>query len=97
MFSEFGKGEKLVETFIQYKNRQVVLNWYEDDALIRREGFFFSKIVDDGKAVIFINNDNKFHFSIPYEEYTSIRILSDFRDFYQLSDQLHFLEIYFPH
>ncbi|RFB16836.1 hypothetical protein DZB84_10600 [Bacillus sp. HNG] len=96
MFFASGKNKELVQKLLTYGNQQVVVNWYEDEQLIARDGFFFSYIqVEDG-LLIFMK-DQIMKQKVPLANYETIEILPDFRDFFQLTNKSESLQIYFPH
>lgn len=90
------KNKEILHKLLQYGNQQVVMNWYEDEQLIAREGFFFSSIQIEVDLLIFIKN-HEIKQKILLTSYETIEILPDFRDFFQLTSSSEVLHIYFPH
>ncbi|WP_010283815.1 hypothetical protein [Bacillus timonensis] len=96
MFFASGKNKEAFEKLFQYGNQQVVLNWYEDELLIGRDGFFFTHLLIENGSLIF-RKGNKEKQTILLVTYKSFEIVPDFRDFYQLTNETELLQIYFPH
>ncbi|MEK5442203.1 MULTISPECIES: hypothetical protein [unclassified Fredinandcohnia] len=96
MFFASGKNKEVLNMLMEYANQQVVINWYEDGQLIERNGFFFSSLCVEGNTLLFIK-ENEVKQTISLINYQTIEILPDFRDFFQLTNGTHILQIYFPH
>ncbi len=77
----------------KYENRQVVINYYEEDGIIDREGFFFDSIHIHGGQFRFIK-DAQVIYSLPLAE--TIMKLSGFSNHYSLGEGEQRVEIYFP-
>jgi hypothetical protein len=79
-----------------YQNRQVILNYYQDEELlIQRDGFFFHSIKQTIDSLTFFKNDGTTQ-SINLKEYPTNFINTDFQNYYTLRNQTDKLEIYFP-
>ncbi len=79
-----------------YQNRQVILNYYQDEELlIKRDGFHFHSIKQTKDILTFFKNDGTTH-TINLKEYPTNNINTDFQNFYTLRNQTDKLEIYFP-
>ncbi|GGJ66658.1 hypothetical protein GGR02_001614 [Anoxybacillus voinovskiensis] len=80
-----------------YTNRQVIVNTYEDDELVARDGFFFDTIERSAVALTFLK-DGKPCFIVSLQQYPHSRILSDFSGYFQLysTEQNQKIELYFP-
>lgn len=85
-----------VEKLTKYKDRQVVLNYYEDDALAKREGFHFSTIEIVHNQLVFHKSETS-QFVINLEGYAGFTVLPDFKDYYSVYNEQDRIEIYFPH
>ncbi|MFD1777472.1 hypothetical protein ACFSFW_02095 [Fredinandcohnia salidurans] len=96
MFFASKKNNEVLHKLMEYTNQQVVMNWYEDEQLIERNGFFFSYLQVEDNTLHFIK-DNEVKQTISLKNYQTIEILRDFRDFFQLTNGAHILQIYFPH
>ncbi len=96
MFFASRKNNDMLHKLMEYTNQQVVMNWYEDEQLIERNGFFFSCLRVEDNTLHFIK-DNEVKQTISLKNYQTIEILPDFRDFFQLTNGAHILQIYFPH
>jgi hypothetical protein len=69
--------------FEAYQNRQVILNYYEEEDLLwKREGFHFISIKVDNKLIIFNRKQGVFTFSA--EEYPIVMKNNDFQHYYIL-------------
>ncbi|GHH96893.1 hypothetical protein [Neobacillus kokaensis] len=83
--------------FEEYRNRQVVLNYYQDDDFLwKRDCFHFESIQVDIRKLIFFKK-NGIIVEIPLMEYTSAVINNDFQNYYIFKNGTDRLEIYFPH
>jgi hypothetical protein len=79
-----------------YQNRQVILNYYQDEELlIQRDGFFFQSIKYTKESLSFLKI-NGTTISINLKEYPTNFINTDFQNYYTLRNQTDKLEIYFP-
>jgi len=80
-----------------YKNRQVIINTYEDDELVARDGFFFDTIERSAVDLTFFK-DGKPCFIVSLQQYPHSRILPDFSGYFQLysTEQNQKIELYFP-
>ncbi|MGC5325257.1 hypothetical protein [Brevibacillus sp. SYSU BS000544] len=84
-----------VEAIQKYKQRQVVLNFYEDEALANREGFPFDYIVVTESSVQFFRGD-QCRYAIDREVYPAFHVLPDFKNYFSLTNDQSRIEIYFP-
>ncbi|NSL52222.1 hypothetical protein [Calidifontibacillus erzurumensis] len=88
--------EKIRETLSAYSNRQVVLNYYEDEELVQRDGLNFDKIIVTEKEIQFISN-NKVKASIDLSLYKTFEVSNDFfKNYFALKNRENTLAIYFP-
>jgi hypothetical protein len=79
-----------------FRNRQVVLNFYEEEALIQREGFNFN-IIEVTDTQLFFYKENKLIYSINLLDYNTFTISNEFKNYIKLSiDIENWLELYFP-
>ena len=79
-----------------YQNRQVILNYYQDeDLLYKRDGFYFVCIQLTNSALIFVKNDG-ISITIELKDYPQFSINTDFQNYYTLKNNQNVLEIYFP-
>jgi len=82
-------------SFEKYRDRQVILNYYEeDDFLWRREGFHFTSIKVDHEQIIFKRKQGAVIVSL--EEFPNVLKNHDFLNFYTFYDLNRRLEMYFP-
>lgn len=80
-----------------YRNRQVILNYYQEkDLLWKREGFHFNTMKVEHNPIIF-NRDQEV-IIIPVEKYPTITKNKDFQNYYIFSEpkNSYRLEMYFP-
>ena len=78
-----------------YYNRQAVLNFYDDEELIKRDGFFFQTVVITEKEIRFID-ENSLIAMIDITQFTSFETSKDFKDHFFLQSATSAIEIYFP-
>ncbi|MEH7251700.1 hypothetical protein V7111_06200 [Neobacillus niacini] len=82
--------------FANYQNRQVILNYYQDeDFLYKREVFHFLIIKVTDSTLTFLKKDNTF-ITIDLTEYPMVSMNADFQNYFILRNNLDKLEIYFP-
>lgn len=79
----------------QFKNRQVVINFYDDEELIKRDGFYFGEIDSKGSNLVF-KNDSNLLCSLDLSKYFHFKISGDFKDYFVLSRGKRWVELYFP-
>ncbi|MEH7501069.1 hypothetical protein V7152_03350 [Neobacillus drentensis] len=82
--------------FESYQNRQVILNYYNDeDYLWKRDGFHFNSIRLLNEQLLISKKDgNILTLSLKY--YDTVASNSEFQNFYILRNGEERLEIYFP-
>lgn len=86
-----------VTIFEEYRNRQVVLNYYQDDDFLwQRDGFHFESVQVSEGNLLFIKKNGTI-VEIPLKQYISAAINSDFQNYYIFRKDKDRLEIYFPH
>ncbi|MEH7436615.1 hypothetical protein V7182_03890 [Neobacillus drentensis] len=82
--------------FESYRNRQVILNYYQDeDFLWKRDGFHFESIQFGSEQLLFLK-ENGSTISVPIYEYKTAVINTQFPNFFILRNGEDRLEIYFP-
>ena len=87
---------KNIDFFEGYSNRQVVLNYYnEEDYLWKRDGFHFYSLQILNDQLIFLKKDGKF-LTISLSYYENIVRNNDFQNYFLLWKDMERLEIYFP-
>lgn len=91
--------EKQIESvtfFTKYQNRQVILNYYDqDDMLFQRDGFHFESIQVTADCLSFSKNDRS-DLTINLNVYTQKCINTDFQNYYIFRNNTGRLDIYFP-
>ncbi|PAE44506.1 hypothetical protein [Bacillus sp. 7884-1] len=79
-----------------YENRQVILNYYQDeDMMVKRDGFHFQSIQVTESALIFTKIDGTL-VKIDIKDYPHHSINTDFQNYYTLRNHEIHLDIYFP-
>lgn len=89
------KAVNILSRLTNYQNRQVILNYYQDDLLQDRDGFHIQTIKLENNHLIFTKQNGK-NITINLEPYTDIQINPDFQNYYTLQNNSDKLEIYFP-
>lgn len=80
-----------------YRNRQVVLNYYDDeDFLHQRDGLFFDTVEIDEHFVSFIKNGVTVY-QLSRIEYPHTKVLHDFNHHYLFFNDTSHVDIYFPY
>jgi len=79
-----------------FKNRQVVINTYEDEELISKEGFFYDNVEVKTDKVEFIKNNN-ISYTIHFQKYPYFKEMDGFKNYFSFSNfNNDKVEIYFP-
>ncbi|WHZ02437.1 hypothetical protein QNH48_26435 [Neobacillus sp. YX16] len=79
-----------------YQNRQVTLNYYQDDdMMVKRDGFHFQSIQVTETALIFTKINGTL-VKIDIKDYPHPSINTDFQNYYTLRNHENHLDIYFP-
>ncbi|MEO2075585.1 MAG: hypothetical protein ABGX20_09285 [Bacillus sp. (in: firmicutes)] len=82
---------------ISYRNRQVILNFYQDeDFLWERDGFHFESIELENEQLMFSKGNGDKVFTIPLKKYVSAIRDTQFPNYFILRNGEERLEIYFP-
>lgn len=89
------KAVNILSKLSNYQNRQVILNYYQDDLLEDRDGFHFQTIKQENEQLTFIKQNGK-TITINLKAYPEKHINTDFQNYYTLQNNSHKLEIYFP-
>lgn len=79
----------------QFKNQQVIINFYEKDELIQREGLFFESIQIVNRQIQF-SKGGTIVLSLPFGEYMNFTQRTEFKDYYSLEKGSKRVELYFP-
>ncbi|MGP3560219.1 hypothetical protein [Geobacillus sp. BK01] len=88
---------EVLALFARYTNRQVVVNFYEDDELVARDGFFFDYMERSDQVLTFFKNGQA-RLSIPLADYPDHHVLKSFSRYYRLEHSCfrRAVELYFP-
>ncbi|WP_147535213.1 hypothetical protein [Bacillus marasmi] len=94
-------GEKTMDLFnlSHYQNRQVVLNYYdEEDFLWKRDGFEFDSLEVSIENLSFIKRSNNV-LIITFKDYPYLLRDNDYQDYFilQSNNFRKRIELYFPH
>lgn len=80
----------------QYKNRQAVLNYYEDEELVQRDGLDFEIIQVTDEEIQFLTGE-KIKEAIDLSKYQKFeRSKEFFKNYFELKNGVNILRIYFP-
>ncbi len=82
--------------FENYRNRQVILNYYQEDILSQRDGFAFISLKVSKDELIFSKKDNEV-FTVPITNFPKRLKNDEFQDYYIFRNPEinEYLEIYF--
>jgi hypothetical protein len=82
--------------FETYKNRQVIVNFYDDeDGLLKRDGFYFDGIAVTPDSLTFFKNNSEIN-QINLKNYRTYIINTDFQNYFTLRNNNQWIEVYFP-
>ncbi|WP_102275254.1 hypothetical protein [Cytobacillus massiliigabonensis] len=84
----------IINSLIQFKNQQVIINFYEEDELIQREGLFFESIQIVDYQVQF-SKGGIIVFSLSFEGYMKFSQRTEFKNYYSLEKDSQRVELYF--
>ncbi|WP_458412824.1 hypothetical protein ACNQFZ_18740 [Schinkia sp. CFF1] len=80
----------------EYKNRQAVLNYYDDGELVQRDGLDFQTIIVTDLEIQFLS-DEKIKEKIDLSKYKTFeRSKEFFKNYFELKNGKNILYIYFP-
>ncbi|MBP1934580.1 hypothetical protein [Ammoniphilus resinae] len=85
----------LKNTLNRFENRQVVLNFYQEDMLVDRVGLFFDTMEVTDKSVNFQKNGET-SYVLDIQDYNSFQALTGFKHYYSFSNDNNRVELYFP-
>lgn len=84
------------ESLNQYKNRQAVLNYYEDEELVQRDGLDFETIHVTDEEIQFLIGE-KVKEAIDLSKYKTFERSNEFfKNYFELKNGVNILRIYFP-
>lgn len=84
---------QVLNPLTKYENRQVIINYYVEDGIIDRKGFFFDSIQISEEGAQFIKSGQVLH-RLPLAN--SLTKLAGFSNHYSLGEGEQRIEIYFP-
>lgn len=84
-----------IDILESYHDRQVVINYYDDEELVERNGFSFSRIKLTEKEIAFCIPDG-IDYRIPTTGYVRFQRNNQFPNYYELFYKNNRIEIYFP-
>jgi hypothetical protein len=79
----------------QFANRQVIINFYEDDGLQDRVGFFYDYLELDNTNLVFFK-DQKIRYSLDVSGFEKFMLMGTFKHHYGLIKGDQRVELYFP-
>lgn len=85
----------MLKDISKYRNRQVIINEYEDEELIRRDGFMFEDILVESSRILFLKN-TLFIYEFVLLNNHIVRKDKTFPNFYVIESGSNRTEIYFP-
>jgi hypothetical protein len=84
----------MISEIVKFKNQQLVVNTYHEDELIKRDGFWFEKVLEDqGELKFFKEELLLLSLNMNGKE---VRKEPVFKNFYTLNENNNRIEIYFP-
>jgi hypothetical protein len=88
-------GEELKLGLTTYRNRQVVVNRYEDDLLVSKDGYDFQELRMEQGHILFYKNQ-RIILDLVIDEAMSISKSAAFPNLYTFTTSVSRLEVYFP-
>lgn len=77
-----------------YQNRQVILNFYEEELLWKRDGFYFNSLEFKNGCLVFIKN-NEVCYTLSLETLPIRNSCSDFEHYFIFRNERDRVEMYF--
>lgn len=88
------KREQLIDEIKNYKNREVIFNFYQNEELEKREYVKFETIkIENEKLICIKNNQTVFELFVP--NYACFQNEATFSRFYSISYEEYLIEIFF--
>lgn len=84
-----------LEVLLGYVNRQVVINVYDEEELVEREGVAYERIQLEPNRIVFMRNDEKVA-QLAYNDQCRFGQLPGFQHHYALKCKSRRTELYFP-
>lgn len=85
----------MLNELLKFKNRQTIINEYNDEELIKRWGFFLDEMKMNQNSLVFIKNGIHL-LEIGLPAHSSVRKDGSFSNLYTIGWDLIRIEIYFP-
>lgn len=79
----------------KYANQQVVINFYDDEELVKRDGIFFNRIEVTKHHLKFIREE-QCELSLSIINYPTFQVNDNFKNYYTLLNESSYIDIYFP-
>jgi len=89
-------SEQVNEVLERFTNRQVVINTYEEEELVERDGLHFDRLLFTGRQLEVYRNGSVVK-SVPVRPSATFAALAGFKDHYAFMDGESRIELYFPH
>ncbi|WP_026576529.1 hypothetical protein [Bacillus sp. UNC438CL73TsuS30] len=80
---------------IKFHHRQVVVNTYVDEELVKRDGFWFEEMIMIGSTIAFIKEGKTINV-IELPDGIELKKEEVFKNYYSLNIENKKIEIYFP-
>ena len=84
-----------LEVLLRYVNRQVVINVYEEDELLSKDGFIFNEICFNADCIQFIHDSRVIH-ELKVDDPIHLAQLHGFSRYYAIYHNGLRSELYFP-
>ncbi|MDP4084943.1 MAG: hypothetical protein Q8934_10050 [Bacillota bacterium] len=84
----------MLKELTKFHHQQVVVNTYNDEELVKRDGIWFEKIVEDNGYLHFVKEGSVI-LSIKVEG-KELKKEPVFKNFYTVNEHTQRIEIYFP-
>ncbi|MBI0575925.1 hypothetical protein IEC97_01015 [Neobacillus cucumis] len=79
----------------KFHHRQVVVNTYVDEELVKRDGFWFEEIIMNGSTLAFMKEGKTVN-EIELTDGIELNKEAVFKNYYSLNIEKKKIEIYFP-
>jgi hypothetical protein len=85
----------MLSNLVKYKERQTIINEYQDEELVNRRGFHFEAIIVKNNSILFMK-DHTLLLQIDLPSHSTIRKDYQFPNYYVTEWDFTVMEIYFP-
>jgi hypothetical protein len=84
-----------IEYLTHFQNQQVVLNFYENDELVQRDGIRFESVEIADQQLLFKRGETVLY-SLPLNKWKTFRQRTEFKNYFILENKDAWIDIYFP-